>query len=172
MATINPSTRLKFLQSQLQYYASHLSLADLKAGGIMAFSVAISGVTADKMVWGGLPQLFSKITVGWVGLFFSLGAMFCAFFAVRPRYKSCAPPHGIFGWVGVADNAGSKNNRRKSHAQRIKSAMVDQVLDGMADTIEDLAVVISKKYWWIKGATWGLVPATVAHISFWIISNP
>jgi hypothetical protein len=57
MTTKNGETQLKYLQSQIQYYASHLSLADMKAAGIMAFSVAISGVTADKMVWDEAPAL-------------------------------------------------------------------------------------------------------------------
>ena len=168
MTTKNEVTQLKFLQSQMQYYSSHLSLADMKAAGIMAFSVAISGVTADRMEWDGTPALLSEAGFAWLGLLFSLVAMICAFRALWPRYHSVKPAYGLFGWVDVSGNARSKGGRKRSHSQRTKAASAGAILDGMAGTAEDLAVVIAEKYRWIKWATRNLAPATFTHIAFWV----
>lgn len=167
MTTINESVQFKFLQSQIQYYSSHLSLADVKAGGIMAFAVAVSGVTAKEFAWDkSLQQLFPN-GFAWLGLLLALVAMVCAFCALWPRYRSAPAPHGLFGWVDVSANArAEKKNPR--HAKRVKAASSSDLLNSIATTIEDLAGVIAQKYRWIKRATWALAPATAAHIFFWV----
>jgi hypothetical protein len=63
--------RPNFLQAQLTYFTSHLSLADAKAAGVLIFSVAVSGVTADKLTWTGIPPLRSGNWFGIAALAFS-----------------------------------------------------------------------------------------------------
>ncbi len=159
------STRLEFLQSQLTYFASHLSLADAKAAGIMVFSVAMSGVTAEKIHWHGMPSLIPKEVVGLAGLLCSFVAMLFAFLAIWPRTAPGRLKDDVFSWVGVAGYS-----HKGSHAKRALTASNEEILEGIADTTESLAVAISRKYVAIRRAFWALAPATLAHIAYWVLS--
>jgi hypothetical protein len=158
--------RFHLLHAQLTYFTSHLSLADAKAAGITVFAVATAGVTADKLTLAGVPPLISRESLAIAALLLSFVAVLFTLLAIWPRTAAGRIHHDVFSWVGVAGNAAL--GKGKPHNERmLKTAEVD-VLKGMADASESLAIAISRKYALIRGSFVALVPATLGHVFFWL----
>lgn len=156
---------IDILKTQLTYFTSHLGLADAKAAGIVVFSTTLCKETVDKTGRFDWHLLHFAQILGIAGIGISCLTIVCAYKALQPR-----PSHGrvnmdIFGWVGVSANASAGD----SHASRFVDAGAAEIARGIANTTEDLAQVIARKYAWIKQALYLLLPSMLMQFAYWLL---
>jgi hypothetical protein len=162
--------RFDYLKTQLSYFVSHLQLADAKAGGIIIFSAAIARETGLALQLTNLDILANYIYVGLLGLVAALFSILFAFVAIWPRTGVGRLHVGgvqadVFSWMGVA-----AHGQNASYVPRALGAEQQEVLEGLADTTGSLALVIARKYRFIKMAFYALAPATGLSIVYWVLA--
>jgi len=160
---------MAFLQLQIGYFTTQLTIADAKAAGVLAFTVAVAGVTAQQLRGDDGTAVFLATSIGAVGLFFSLVTCFFGFTAVWPRRISDASGAAVdvFSWVSVSAAARAAAG---SHARKVAVASGPDMRDAVSYTTEELACIIERKYRSIRCAFLMLVPATLAHVASWFFS--
>jgi Pycsar effector protein len=161
--------KFKFLQLQVTYFMTHLTLADAKAAGIIAYVGVAAGVTADKISLEPWPYL-SIASIAAIGaIVFSVVTGAFAFAAIWPRRtsSSAAASTNSFSWLSVASQ--SLNGGVGSHYRELSRSPDESVLRPIADVAEELAAIIKRKYEQVRIAFIWIVPATMLHVAFWIL---
>jgi len=160
--------QIGFLQLQISYFTTQLTIADAKAAGVLAFTVAVAGVTAQQLRDHD-GATFLATSIGALGLLLSLMTCIFGFTAVWPRRIADASGAAVdlFSWVSVSAAA---RGAAGSHARNVAMASGREMRDAVSYTTEELACIIERKYRSIRRAFLTLVPATLAHVAYWFLS--
>jgi hypothetical protein len=162
------AARFAFLQLQVPYFMAQITIGDAKAGGIIVFVTAVSSLTGQKLDLGS--------HVGWTQLdLLALFALACsaitctfAFQAIWPRGIANVPgaKSNLFSWVSLARMGA---NSPGTYYRKLKTSSEEDLVEPTADTVEELAGIIARKYNSVRFAFIALVVATAAHVAYWVL---
>jgi hypothetical protein len=163
------ATRFHFVQLQVSYFMAQMSIGDTKAGGMLAFVVALSGVTAQRMS----ADTFQLTAVGAIVVSIALGMSLVTFaiaaFVLWPRRISVPPPGDAvnnFSWVQLAM---LHEKSPGAYRTQLAAASVDKLTADVANVMEDIAAIVRRKYVAARYGFIALVPAAALHIVFWLM---
>jgi hypothetical protein len=161
------SLKFKFLEVQVLYFMSQMTLGDGKAAGIIAFGVAISAITVERLKDVRSLTLTVSSAIAVLALTFSMLGCAFAFQAIWPRRISKVPGGNVnvFSWVNVARVGASPG----AYHSMLLDASDTQLMRSMAEVAAELASIVIRKYVANRRAIACLAPATILHAVFWLL---
>jgi len=158
----NGAVRFEFVQLQVSYYMAQMSIGDAKAAGILAFLMAFSGVTAERLSRAGASP--ESATAGLAAILVSAAACAVAFWVLWPRLTESGSQGNLFSWVSVSTRAPA------DHFALLGRATDDKLVRDVAEAMVDIAVIVRRKYTGVRRALLALAPATILHLISWYLS--
>jgi hypothetical protein len=199
-ANDSPSAHFEFVKLQVDYLMAQMNIGDAKAGAMLAYIVALSGVTADR-VKDIDPSLLSAVLVS-AALGFSLVGLGWVAYVIWPRSIDKPTEHptvNLFSWVGLAKLAprpAQPNWKERieraldldpfhddrelmldtlhiapTHGERLASAGQAELVKDIAAVLEELALIVQRKYLGVRhGFVW-VMAATLTHVAIWTVAG-
>lgn len=155
--------RLAFVDTQVSYYMTQMTIAEAKAGFILAFAVAISGVTADRLDKADLAGVV--VGAGLTAIALSLVASVLAVLVIWPRRTGTGSSGNVFSWVNVS------RTPWEQQARNLNAATEDQLISNVSEAMTDIAFIIRTKYDAVKRAVCAVLAATILHLTTWGLMN-
>lgn len=156
------SLRFKFVQLQVQYFMAQMTIGEAKAAGVLAFMVAVSGVTTQRL--GNEEALPGSVVAGLLAIGLSFIASAFAFHVLWPRRTGNGPEGNVFSWVSVS------NRRPDRQALLMSRASAEQLVGDVAESMVDIAYIVRRKYEGVHRALMALIPATALHVLSWLLA--
>lgn len=155
--------RLAFVDTQVSYYMTQMTIAEAKAGFILAFAVTVSGFTADRLDKEGLSALV--VGAGLAAIALSLAASVLAVLVIWPRRTGSGTSGNVFSWVSVSRAPWDRQ------ARDLNAATAEMLIRDMSEAMVDIACIIRTKYDAVKRALCALLAATILHLATWGLMN-
>jgi hypothetical protein len=141
---------------------TQMTIADAKAGGILVFLVAVSGVTVRRLSEDTVSV--PSLAAGLLAIALSIAGSVFAFSVIWPRLTGHGPVGNVFSWVSVASRTPDEQIRL------LNDAPERQLIDNIGEAMVDIAVIVREKYSDVQRALIALIPATALHLLNWLLT--